>query len=123
MSSMERRRKLPSSHLGKLGLACSLVALGFAWVPQAVQEEKTGVSRWIEDAKASVETWDRHVRQDSRFVLSFEGDRKWSSLALLAAVAGLVLGLVSLGEERIAGILAALLGGAVAAWQYTGFGT
>jgi hypothetical protein len=122
MNSTERRRKLPSSHFGKLGLACSLLALGFAWIPAATRPEKTGVARWIEEATASAETWDRHLRKDSRFELRFDGERKWTSLALLAAVAGLVLGLVSLGEERIAGLLAALLGAAVAAWQYTGFG-
>jgi len=45
---------------------------------------------------------------------------QWHSLAMLAAVAGFVLGSISIGEECLCGFAAALIDLAVGGWLYLG---
>ncbi len=117
-----RRTKLHTGGPGKLALLFSLAALVLAWVPQAQQKELSGPEKILRDVQSSVEKLQRHAVEDSKFKLDFQGPGKWHSFGILAAIAGLVLGAVSIGGERIAGGLAALIGLAVGIWIYLGGG-
>lgn len=122
MTDSNRRRNLQTGGPGKLALLLSLTALVLALIPKMQEKELSGAEKWLHDLQTAAGNLQRHALEDSRFTLDFQGPGKWESFGLLAAIAGLVLGAVSIGQERIAGGLAALIGLAVGAWIYLGLG-
>ena len=120
MTHTHRRLNLATGGPGKLALLLSLAALVLALVPKVQEKERTGAEKWLHDLQTSVGNLQRHAVEDSRFELDFQGPGKWRTFALLAAIAGFVLGAVSVGQERFSGGLAALIGLAVGIWIYLG---
>jgi len=108
----------PFNFTGKLGLLCALAAIAFAIIPILQYEEKSAGEKFMDDVKDAFGKYERHVEDESRFRFSMEGEAKWSSLAMICAVAALALGLVSLASEMFSGGLAVVLGIAVGVWMY-----
>ncbi|RFC43880.1 MAG: hypothetical protein DVB23_002506 [Verrucomicrobia bacterium] len=120
MTHSSRRLKLPTSFTGKVALLFSLTALLLALVPREEAKKLGGAAKLWHDLQTSFGRLERHVLEDGRFQLDFVGPERWHTWALLAAIAGFVLGAVSVGQEKLAGGAAVVIGAAVGAWVYWG---
>ncbi len=105
---------------GKLGLLLAIASVVLAMIPAIQYEKKSAGGKLLDDVKDSFSKLERHAFDESRFRFSMEGDAKWSSLAMICAVAALALGLVSLATELFSSALAILLAIAVGVWMFFG---
>ncbi len=105
-------------NFGKIGLLLAFLGLVFAAIPLIEREQMSTTERFASEMQDSVERLKRHVAEDSRFELSLSGGRFWHTLAMVFAISGGVMGLVSLSTEKFCGGLAVVIGIGVAAWEY-----